>query len=199
MPSGARTRPPPSGGAGPSAPSPRVVIPSHTHDPVSSLQPWPVELELAGKVYTFPALPAVDWLSVLMADPVDPDRILLDLCPGGHEPLFDEDLDQELLGTALLDVIEQVAGRKWWIALRLIGVVRANWNVLGAEMFYRHINPATLSLSAWLDVMLVITIRAMDPKDVAMFTSRLEIPPAGEETALEDMEMSTDQFLSMAG
>jgi hypothetical protein len=165
---------------------------------VGSLQPWPIELDLAGKAYTIPALPAVDWLTILMADSVDPERILLDLCPGGHEILLDESLEQDDIGNALLDVIEQVSGRRWWIALRLIGVVRSNWHILGAEMFYRHIDPAALSLSAWLDVMLVITIRSMDPKDVAMFTMKLELPPEGEEPGTEGMEMSAEQFLSMA-
>ncbi len=158
-----------------------------------------MDLDLAGHTYTFPAVPATDWLAVLMVDSPDPDTIILELCPQGHHLLVDEELDQEELYKALLDVIGQVSGRKWWIALRLIQVVRNNWNVLGAEMFYRHIDPNALSLSAWLDVMLVLTIRAMEPKDVAMFTSRLEIPPAGEEMAPEDMEMSADQFLSMAG
>jgi len=158
-----------------------------------------VDLELAGKTYTFPAVPAVQWLAQLMQDDLDPDQIILELCQDGYELLLDEDLGAEDLYHALLDVIGQVSGRKWWIALRLIGVVKANWNVLGAEMFYRHIDPTVLSLSAWLDVMLVLTIRAMDAKDVSMFTSRLELPPPGETIPEEEMEMSADQFLSMAG
>lgn len=193
-------RSPPSAGPGSSGASPQVVIPHHTKDPVSSLRPWPVDVDLAGRTYTFPALPAVDWLTVLMTEDLDLERLVLDLCPGGHELLFDETLDSlDGLYEVLLDVIEQVSGRKWWIALRLIGVIRTNWNVLGAEMFYRHIDPTQLSLSGWLDAMLVLTIKAMDPKDVSMFTSRLELPPPGETIPEEEMEMSADQFLSMAG
>jgi hypothetical protein len=158
-----------------------------------------VELELAGNVYLFPAVPAVDWLAVLMKQDLDPDEIVLEMCQDGAELLLNEDIDPRELQEAVFDVIEQVSGRKWWIALRLIGVVRGSWNVLGAEMFYRHIDPAVLSLSAWLDVMLVLTIRAMDPKDVAMFTSRLELPPPGQTVPEEEMAMSSDQFLSMAG
>jgi hypothetical protein len=58
-----------------------------------------------------------------------------------------------------------------------------------------------LSLAAWLDVMLVILIRCMDPKEVSMFVSRLELPPpsemAAEQDRVEEMEMSVEQFLSM--
>lgn len=157
-----------------------------------------MELELAGVVYAFPAKPAVDWLTVLMAEDLDLDRLILELCPTGSGLLFDESLDAQDLYDALLDVIEQVSGRRWWIALRLIKVIRENWNVLGAEMFFRNIDPARLSLSAWLDTMLVLTIRAIEPKEVAAFVMRLEAPPEGEETAAEEMEMSTEQFLSMA-
>lgn len=157
-----------------------------------------MELELAGKVWLIPAVPAVDWLAILMDQDVDLERIILDLCPNGVDLLFDQTLEPEILYEGMLDLIEQVSGRYWWIALRLIGVVRSNWNVLGPEMFFQGIDPNYLSLSGWLDAMLVITMRAMDPKDVTMFVSQLEMPPKGEELEEEDMEMSAAQFLSMA-
>jgi hypothetical protein len=135
---------------------------------------------------------------ILMADDVDLERILLDLCPSGIALLTDETVPPDVLYDALLEVITQVSGRHWWIALRLIVTIRMSWNVLGAEMFFRNVDPARMSLSGWLDAMLVITIRAMEPKDVAMFVSRLEVPPPGEDVAPEEMEMSADQFLSMA-
>lgn len=197
MPSRPR-RSPPSGVDGSSGASPQVVIPSHTKDPTWSLQPTPIVLVLGGREYEIPALPAVDWLMILMADQLDLDRILLELCPRGVELFTDETVEPDALYAVLLDVIEQVSGRRWWIALRLIMTVRNNWNALGAEMFFKNIDPSRLSLSGWLDSMLVLTIRALEPKDVAMFVSRLELPPPGEEADTEDMEMSADQFLSMA-
>jgi hypothetical protein len=155
-------------------------------------------LALRGQEYEIPAVPAVDWLTILMADDIDLERVLLELCPRGIELLTDEDVDPEVLYDALLDVVEEVSGRYWWIALRLIVTIRVNWNVLGAEMFFRNLDPARMSLSGWLDAMLVIAIKSMEPKDVAMFVSKLELPPPGEELDPEDMEMSADQFLSMA-
>ena len=198
MPSRMR-RSPPSAGAGSSGSStPVVIVPSHTKDPTWSLQPTSVVLALRGQEYEIPAVPAVDWLTILMADDIDLERVLLELCPRGIELLTDEDVDPEVLYDALLDVVEEVSGRYWWIALRLIVTIRVNWNVLGAEMFFRNLDPARMSLSGWLDAMLVIAIKSMEPKDVAMFVSKLELPPPGEELDPEDMEMSADQFLSMA-
>lgn len=166
-------------------------------DPVLSLRPWPVVITMNGDTYEIPALPAADWLQVLMQESPDLEGILMELCPNGAKLLFDDSVGQEELWDVLLDVVENVSGRHWWIALRLINVCRASWNVLGAEMFYRGVDPTRLSLAAWLDAMLLIIIRAMEPKDVAMFTLKLEAVPAGEESDPEEMEMSQDQFLSM--
>lgn len=150
-----------------------------------------------GEEFEIPALPATDWLQVLMKENVNLEEILMELCPNGAGLLFDETLDPEELWDILLNVIEQASGRHWWIAMRLIGVCRDNWNVIGAEMFYRGIDPNVLSLAGWLDAMLLLLIRAMDPKDVTMFTMRLEMVPAGEEPDEDEMEISAEQFLSM--
>jgi len=37
----------------------------------------------------------------------------------------------------------------------------------------------------------------MDPKEVTMFTMRLELAPETEETPAEELEMSADAFLAM--
>lgn len=193
-------RSPQFGGAAP-GPETQVIIPSHNQDPVWSLKPWPVELELAGEVWEFPAAPAVSWLAILMEEQPDLDRVLLDLCPRGLELLFNDTIEPDVLYRGLLDIIETVSARRWWIAMRLIGVVRQNWHILGAEMIMSGIDPAVLSLAAWLDTMMVLTIRAMEPKDVSLFVSRLELPPPSEVAAemerVDEFEMSVEQFLSM--
>ena len=113
---------------------------------------------------------------------------------------MDEELETEQLLELSLDIIEAASGRRWWIALRLIGVMMANWHVLGAEMLLRGVDATRLSLSGWLDVALLLAIRNMEPKDVTMFTSQLELPPPEERVEImEDMEMPRDQFLSIMG
>jgi hypothetical protein len=179
----------------------QVVIPPHNLDPIWSLKPWPAELEYKGRVYDFPAAPATAWLVILMDQELDLDRILIELSPQGLELMLNQDLDLDVLYEAILQLISTVAARKWWIALRMIGVIRSNWHTLGPEMILAGVDPQVLSLAAWLDVMLVILIRCMDPKEVSMFVSRLELPPpsemAAEQDRVEEMEMSVEQFLSM--
>lgn len=176
---------------------PRIAVPRQTKDPVWSLKSWPITLEIAGQDWEVPAASAADWLGVLMANPVDLDEIIRTMVMDGESLLFDESVGEEL-EELCLDVISMVSGRPWWQAMRLISVATENWNVLGGEMLYRGIIPDQLSLSQWLDVLLLVTIRSMDPKDVTMFTLQLENPPAEViDAVVEEPVMSRDQFLSM--
>jgi hypothetical protein len=178
--------------------APRVTIPNQTTDPIWSLKPWPVTLTIDGKDLEFPAATAADWLHVLMASPVDLDDVIAAMATEGEHILLDESIGAELYD-ACLDVISAVSGRPWWQAMRLISVVKANWNTLGGEMLYRGVLPDRMSLSAWLDVLLLVTIRSMDPKDVTMFTLKLEQQPAEViDVEPQELEMSRSQFLSMA-
>lgn len=177
---------------------PRVIVPRQTTDPIWSLKSWPVVLSIGGRDWEIPAASAADWLSVLMPSPVDLDEIIMTMVVNGESLLFDESIGGEL-ENVMLDVISLVSGRPWWQALRMIAVAVNNWNVLGGEMLYRGIIPDQVSLSQWLDVLLLVTIRSMDPKDVTMFTLQLENPPVEVvDSVAEEMEMSRDQFLSMA-
>lgn len=177
--------------------TPRVVIPRQTTDPIWSLKSWPVVLSVAGRDWEIPAASAADWLSVLMPSPVDLDEIVMTMVTDGESLLFNESVGEEL-EDLMLEVITLVSGRPWWQALRMITVAANNWNVLGGEMLYRGIIPDQVSLSQWLDVLLLVTIRSMDPKDVTMFTLQLENPPPEViDTVAEEIEMSRDQFLSM--
>jgi len=152
--------------------------------------------------WTIPALPAADWLSVLMVEQVDPD----DVFPGLLEPedleqfdefIVDGDINLDDVYSSFFDIIETVSGRYWWVALRLIHVAREQWHILGPDMVMRGADPTRLSLSAWLDSLLVTIIQGMKREHVSSFSLQLEAPPAGEEIAEEEMEMSANAFLSM--
>jgi hypothetical protein len=144
----------------------------------------------------------VDWLALLMDDQLTSESLIIALVPGGVSLLLEEGLDDADITRLGLDLIEAAGGRPWYISLRLIGVIKDNWGVLGAEILLRGVDATRLSLSAWLDVALLLTIRNMDPKDITMFTAQLEmVPPEEIQAGVEpqEMEMSRDQFLSMMG
>lgn len=187
----------------PSADSGRVRVPSLNLDPIQSMCPWPVVVTCGGRDLEIPALPAVDWLVILMA----PESRLDDLFPGllstddadwVEEQILDGKLQLPEFQELVFRVIETVSGRKWYVALRLIDLARRSWDVIGSEMLLRGVDAAHVSLSAWLDVLLVTVLKNMDPKDTTMFSLRLEAAP-DEEREPEEMEMSRSAFMALGG
>lgn len=186
-----------------SADSGRVQVPSLNLDPIQSMRPWPVVVTLGGRELEIPALAAVDWLVILMA----PEPQLDDLFPGLLSPEDADWVEEQILDGKLklpefqeliYQVIETASARKWWVALRLIDMARRSWDVIGSEMLIRGVDAAHVSLSAWLDVLLITALRNMDPKETTMFTLRLESPPEQEKEP-EEMEMSRSAFMALGG
>lgn len=190
-------------GRQPSVDTGRVNVPKLNRDPVSSLRPYSVTVTVGPGQVEIPALSAADWLSVLMVEAVELDDIFPGLLSDEDTDLVEEAIIDGLLGveefrSIILEVIETASARQWWVALRLVEVARTSWDVIGGEMLLRGVDAESLSLSAWLDVLLLTILRNMEPKDTQMFTLRLETPPPGEEGVSEELEMSQDSFMAMA-
>lgn len=190
---------PSSGGDGlaSSSSSKGIAVPAHTLDPTESLCPWPVVFTVQGQEYEIPALPAAQWLRVLMPEDAMLEDVFVELVPQGVQLLLNDDDTWDMADLAQ-DIIELASGRRWFIAMRVITVMRANWNVVGATMLMKGVDAARLSLSGWLDVALLMLLQHMEQKDTAMFVAQLEIPPEGEETPEEEMVMTAEAFMAMA-
>lgn len=181
---------------------PQVQVPSWNLDPVASLQCWPVEISYMGHRYTIPAMSALEWLDLIMED-----FLFTSIVPGLLSEdegnifvsgvLDDEDGDEALYRLGA-EVLEQVSARHWWITLRLIGVAKHSWPVLGAKMIER-VDASKISLAAWLDVFTLLMAELIKPEKATMLFSKIEIAPQGEnESEDEGLEISAQQFLSMA-
>lgn len=184
----------------PTQASPQVVVPRLNQDPIQSLRPWPVVVNCLNRDLVIPAMPAADWLSVLLAEDLQLDDVFPGLLDDEDIDWVEEELLQDHLGAGefqdiVLDVIETVSARKWWVTLRLMDVARRSWDVLSPEIM-RSVDADRASLSAWMDVLLIAILRNMDPKDVTMFTLRLEQPPGRDEKP-EEMEMDRSAFLAL--
>jgi len=165
------------------------------------LKPWPATMLLGGREVEIPAMAAADWLSYLMQATPDIDGLVLDFFGDvTDELLYSGELGLEELYEAVLDLIGTVCARPWWVALRQMNVARDAWHVLGPQMLER-VDLERVSIAAFLDVLLAVTLESMDQKDVAMFVLKLEAVP--QEVAVElpapidSMEMSRGAFLSM--
>lgn len=191
-------------GTHPSPDSSRVSVPKLNQDPVQSLQPYPVLITLGGEDFEIPAKPAVDWLSVLMSAQVELDEVLPGFLDQEDTEVFEEliisgHLGMEEYEKTILDIIEVASARNWWVALRLVEQARTSWDIIGAEMVLRGLDARQMSLSAWLDALLLVLLRSMDQKDVQMFCLKLEAPPENVEGEASEPEISAAQFMTMAG
>lgn len=187
----------------PSAEDSKVQVPRLNKDPIWSLRPWPIEIEVAGTVITVPPMYATDWLYYLMQEQPDLDALATDAIPDLEILLYDGELDLNKFYETVLEVISCAAACPWWVAMRLISVARYQWNVLGPDLLQRGANPNLVSLSLWLDTLLVAIFSAIDPKKAMMFTVQLEAVPDllkdPDADPFDEMEMDTGAFLSMSG
>lgn len=185
----------------PSSSSPstgRVTIPNLITDPTWSLQPWPISLTVGQTEVEIPALPASVWLAVLMTDDMGFDDFMadisLDIEDAVNEAVLNDQITMAELSELCFGIIATVSGRPWHIAARLIQTARASWHIIGPEML-RWINPAQVSLSAWLDVVLIVLLRNMEEKDIPLFLTRLEAPAPGVKD--QEITMTDNEFMAL--
>lgn len=184
------------------APSP-VVVPKVVTDPIWSLRVWPVTFTVAGQDFTIPEIPAAGWLEALMAEELNALEVFDGLLSSDdtedlHDLIWDDQVTLSQLHDLLLEVLDAVTGRPWWIALKLIAVVQAHWDLIGADLALQGVRTDTISIAAWLDVALLTILHNIDPEKATMFTSQLEMPPPGVTVKPEAMEITAAQFMSMA-
>jgi hypothetical protein len=167
------------------------------------LRPWPIEIEVAGTAIEVPPMCATEWLCYLMQAEPDIDTLISEIIPDLEDLVYDGAIRLDQVYDVVMEVISCAAARPWWVSLRLISVARYQWDILGPELLARGADPNVQSLSAWLDVLLVTVLGAMDPKKTTMFLMQLEAVPdvvkdPGKD-AFDDMEMDTGAFLSLGG
>jgi hypothetical protein len=157
-------------------------------------------VRLGDQEFEIPAMAAADWLAYLMQPIPDVDGLILDFLEEAEDLVYAGKVPVEDLYGVVLDLISAVCARPWWVALRQVGVARNSWPVLGPKLLER-IDLERVSIAAFLDVLLTVTLESMDPKDMAMFVLRLEAVPVelaqDQPAPIESMEMDRGSFLSM--
>lgn len=150
-------------------------------DPAASLRIWAVEFDLGGRTFEVPALPAADWLPLLLeGDPL----AVLDLGDLGEidEMILGEEITSEELGRAMTLVIEQATGRSFHAALVLAQVARLQWPVIGGDLARRGMRFDQVSIGAALDAIHVTILGLLKPEAAEKFQALLdsEVSPGGK-------------------
>jgi hypothetical protein len=193
-----RSRPSSSGlGAAADTGSNSIQVPKLNTDPVWSLRPWPLVISVHGAKIKLPELCATDWLVYLLQNPPDLDGLLLDWLPQLEDLVAEQVIDLEEMYDSLLTILATVAARPWWVTLRLVVIANRSWDLLGPKLMSQGIDANSISLSAWLDALLLIILENTDPKQVTMFTMQLEAVPVTVQAEQDELEMDRSAFLSL--
>lgn len=162
------------------APAQSNPLPPIEADPEASLSAQPIEVELLGRVWTIPALPAEDWLKLLWTEPLDYDAIFPGLADA-DEDIIDGLLDGQITSDEVFEVamemIEIASGFKWWFTIKLAAQAKAGWSRIGGMLLLRGIIPSEVSLGAWCSALLALCIQNMEPSKAVEFIAELNSPP----------------------
>jgi hypothetical protein len=174
-------------------------------DPLASLEPFDLEIEVAGRDFLLPAAPAVDWLRIFLAN----NPTLDDILPGMAGPQCRAHLYRSMMAGSftteewkqlLLDIIEAVSGRRWWQALNLINAMKepANWTPVHGHLLLRGIDVRQVSLAAWLDATYALVTENMDKDEKIKFQLAIDTVPdsVSAEDAIDEAEQER-AFLAM--
>lgn len=139
-----------------------------------------------------------------MGDDTDLDLVFPGLCSEEDQDavgqaLLEGCLDIPGLQRLTLDLISQVAGRPWWVAVRMIQIAELRWSILGADLVLRRIDADSISFSAWLDALWVTIFNHLPQEKWIEMSTMIEIPPPSEapEDPMESLEMSPEAFANL--
>lgn len=144
-------------------------------DAVASLRVWAVDAVLGGRVLRVPALPASDWLPVLMTGDLMSVVGLLedfDLAGGLTDDLF----TVAELRDVLVEIVEAACGRPVAAALGIAGAAGQRWDVIGADLARVGVRFDQISIGAGLDAIYGSVCRALDEKGLAEFNRVIQLP-----------------------
>lgn len=169
-------------------------------DPLASMRCWAIEVELGGRTYTVPALPAADWWPVLAAND---QALILDMI------VSTEDLDERLLtgeisrgelATALRDAIEEAAGRPAHAAFVLAVVAEMRWSEINGVLAQRGFRWDVMPLGAALDAIYVLIMGALGKEAQDKFQAVLEDESLTQAKGKrKPSQRVVEEFESMAG
>lgn len=174
-------------------------------DPLASMRCWAIALELGGRTYEVPALPAVDWWPVLVS--ADLGQILDFVVSTPEDPFNLDDLllegafTAEELTTALTDALEETAGRSFHAAFVLATVANSQWAAINGAMVQAGFRWDEQPLGAALDAIYAVVTGRLDEEALKKFLALLDneaLTTGGKATGRQRARVE-NEFESMAG
>lgn len=156
---------------------------------LAALRLWAYEVTLPGVtdddgnlwVFRIEPRPAADWIIASL----DPTHLgyLPGLLEGEHRERIMQAIEEGHVTVAQLgdvnhDAIEVVSGWRWWEAGKLIACVAGSWHTLGGLLTLSGVDPAKMSLGAYLAAVYARLWENANTKDRAKLAQQVATPPA---------------------
>jgi hypothetical protein len=164
---------------------------------------WAIELELGGRRFDVPALPAVAWWPVLTSGDLTQILDFVVSTPGDpnslDEFILDEGLDHAELTEVLTDAVEAAAGRSLHVSMVLAYLAENSWPAINGELVSRGFRWDQQPLGAALDAIYAEVTGRLDKDGVTKFVAILENEGLTKGRKAKVSEKVVDEFESIAG
>jgi hypothetical protein len=177
-------------------------------DPLASMRCWALELELGGRTFDVPALPAADWWPVLVSGDLSQILDFVVSTSGDlDEMLLAGEVTQDQLSQALTDAVEETAGRPLHAARVLASLAAMHWVTINGEMAKHGFRWEVMPLGAALDAIYLIAVNGIPeksedgkrrPRDEFLALLENEALTSGKPTPRQRAKL-VDEFEGMAG
>lgn len=174
-------------------------------DPLASMRCWAITLELGGREFEIPALPAIKWWPVLASGEIGDILDFIVSSPDDPENLDDFILSGRVTGEelteALTDAIEETAGRSLHAAFVIATVAASRWEVVGGTLAQTRFRWDRQPLGAALDALYEIITSRLDKDGLDKFLKLLanEALTATGKRRGRHREKVLSEFETMAG
>ena len=169
-------------------------------DPLASMRCWEITVELGGREFDIPALPAVDWWPVLTEDGPAAVVDLLKSDADLDAMLLDGRITSADLTEVIRDVVEEATGRSYHAAFVLATVASTSWPVIGGQLAQSGFRWDVQPIGAALDAIYAIVIGGLEEKNRDQFLALLEndsiSQPGKKRTPSQKV---VEEFETMAG
>jgi hypothetical protein len=162
---------------------------------------WALELELGGRTFDVPALPAADWWPVLVSgDLTQVIDFVVSTSGDLDELLLTGEVTQDQLAQALTDAVEEAAGRSLHASIELASVAVTHWASINGALVLRGFRWDQQPLGAALDAIYAEVTGRLEKKELDKFLALLEneaLTQDGKKRKPTERVMS--EFEAMAG
>ena len=163
-------------------------------DPLASMRCWAVEIELGGRIYTVPPLPAVGWWPILAEERLAAVLNLLEDSGDLDDRLLDGEINSAELEQALTEAVEEVSGRTMHEALVIVSVAASAWWWIGGRLARHGFRWDVMPLAAALDAVHGLLMENLTEEFKKKYEAALN-PPVKK----IDRAQAVNNFATLAG